>query len=112
MDEQFDAEVTYPISGDDTVEKIRYTEPSGASKTGKVWINKTQYFDNVPIGIWEFTIGGYQVCQKWLKDRKGHKLSNDDLSHYQHIVGALTATTRLMSDIDTAIDQHGGWPIK
>ena len=112
MDAQFDARVTYPISGDDTVEKVRYTDPSESSKTGKAWINKTQYFDGVPPAIWAFTIGGYQVCQKWLKDRKGRKLSNDDMMHYQNIVGALTATTRLMAEIDGAIEQHGGWPIQ
>ena len=38
---------------------------------GKVWINKTQYFDNVSEVSWGFTIGGYQPAQKWLKARKG-----------------------------------------
>ena len=41
--------------------------------TGKVFINDTQYFDNVPKIAWDFFIGGYQPAQKWLKDRKGIK---------------------------------------
>ena len=31
---------------------------------GKVYINDTQYFDNVPLVAWEFYIGGYQPAQK------------------------------------------------
>lgn len=57
-----------------------------------------------------FTIGGYQVCHKWLKDRKGQTLSFEDLHHYQRVV-ALAETIRLMGEIDAAIEAHGGWPI-
>jgi len=57
-------------------------------------------------------IVGYQVCEKWLKDRKGRALSADDLAHYQKIVVALAGTIRLMSEIDAVIDRHGGWPIR
>ena len=60
--------------------------------------------------VWNFHIGGYQVCEKWLKDRKGRPLSADDITHYHKIVVALTNTIRLMSEIDEVINQHGGWP--
>ena len=40
-------------------------------KPGYVYINKTQYFEAVPAEVWEFRVGGYQVCEKWLKDRRG-----------------------------------------
>jgi hypothetical protein len=60
--------------------------------------------------MWNFHIGGYQVCQKWLKDRKGRTLSKDDIAHYQKIVVALNETIRLMQEIDVVIEQHGGWP--
>ena len=69
-------------------------------KTGKVWINDEQYFDKVPEVAWEFYIGGYQPAQKWLKDRKGRKLSFEDILHYQKIIVALTETDRLMKEID------------
>lgn len=87
------------------------TEPVDDSKL-KVWINKTQYFEGIPKEVWAFQIGGYQVCDKWLKDRKGRQLTYDDLTHYQQVVSALTKTMKLMSDIDAAIDTHGGWPIR
>jgi SOS-response transcriptional repressor LexA len=73
----------------------------------------------VPEEVWNFHIGGYQVCQKWLKDRHakggknprpGRRLSRDDIAHYQKIVVALSETIRLMQEIDEVIEQHGGWP--
>lgn len=100
----------YPVTGDSAVENVRYTEPQ-CEASGHVWINATQYFDGVPKNVWEFHVGGYQVCAKWLKDRKGRKLTYDDLTHYQQIVSALAETIVLMENIDAAITASGGWPI-
>jgi predicted helicase len=69
-------------------------------KTGRVYINSTQYFNNVPEVAWNFYIGGYQPAQKWLKDRKDRELSYEDILHYQKIIVALTETDRLMKEID------------
>ena len=52
----------------------------------------------------------YQVCHKWLKDRKGRQLSDEDVLHYAKIVTALHETIRLMREIDEVIEAHGGWP--
>jgi predicted helicase len=95
----------FPVKGTDTVEKVRYND-----KDGRVWINPTQYFGEVPVAIWNFHIGGYQVCEKWLKDRKGRKLTYEDSRHYQQVVVALQETIRLMTEIDDVIRQHGDWP--
>ena len=59
-----------------------------------------QYFDNIPLIVWEFYIGGYQPAQKWLKDRKGIALSCSDIKHYQKIIVALIETDRIMKEID------------
>jgi hypothetical protein len=77
-----------------------------------VWLNKAQTvgFHGVNRATWDFQIGGYQVCEKWLKDRKGRTLSNDDIGHYQKIVASLAEIIRLMKEIDEVIEQHGGWP--
>jgi predicted helicase len=68
---------------------------------GKVWINDTQCFDNVPLLAWEFYIGGYQPAQKWLKDRKGRVLEFEDIFHYSKIIVSLTETHRVMQEIDS-----------
>ena len=84
---------TFPIEGDCVVEQPRYAD-------NRVYINTTQYFDNVPDTAWQFYIGGYQPAQKWLKDRKTRTLSFDDLAHYTHIIRVLLETDRLMQEID------------
>ena len=61
--------------------------------------------------VWDFHIGGYQVCEKWLKDRRGRTLSCEDIKHYQKIVVALSETIRIMAEIDAVIEHHGGWPL-
>jgi len=83
----------YPIDGDNVVTKPKY-------ENGKVFINDTQYFNNVPELAWNFFIGGYQPAQKWLKDRKERTLEFDDILHYQKIIVALFETDRLMKEID------------
>jgi predicted helicase len=83
----------YPIDGDNVVGKTKYQD-------GKVFINDTQYFDNVPKIAWEFYIGGYQPSQKWLKDRKERTLEFDDILHYQKIIVALAETDRIMHEIN------------
>ena len=67
--------------------------------SGKVFINPTQYFDNVPETAWNFYIGGYQPAQKWLKDRKSRTISYDDIIHYQKIIVALKRTAEIMEEI-------------
>jgi predicted helicase len=101
----------YPIKGNNLVEKIEYLEPKDLREQGQVSINKTQYFDGVPSEVWNFHIGGYQVCHKWLKDRKGRTLSFDDVLHYQRIVSILGETIQIMEQIDETIEEHGGWPL-
>jgi hypothetical protein len=70
---------------------------------------QAQYFEGVPLEVWNFHIGGYQVCEKWLKDRRGRTLTYDDLEHYRKVVTALSETIRLMAEIDAAIPK---WPIE
>ncbi|MCX6566907.1 MAG: N-6 DNA methylase [Candidatus Aminicenantes bacterium] len=91
--------------GTNTVEKVYYT-----AKDKRVWINSTQHFGGIPSAAWNFHVGGYQVCDRWLKDRKGRILAYEDIQRYQKIVVALNETIRLMAKIDHVIESHGGWP--
>ena len=81
-------------------------------KDRKLMINKTQYFEGIPEEVYNFHIGGYQVCEKWLKDRKGRQLSEEEIEHYQKVVVALNETIRIMEEIDGVIEVHGGWPVR
>ena len=97
----------YNIPGDNGVTKPEFEITDATKRRGKVRINKTQCFENVPETAWNFYIGGYQPAQKWLKDRKGRTLNNDDLEHYQKIIVALFETAKLMVAIDETIGKDG-----
>ena len=84
--------------------------PKYEINTRSVIINKKgDRFTDIPQAVWNFYVGGYPVCAKWLKDRKGRTLSPQDITHYQQIVVALDETIKLMTAIDQAIP---GFPIK
>lgn len=93
----------FPKNGENEVERVVYSEGDL-----RVWINDTQFFAGVPADVWAFSVGGHQVCHKWLKDRRGRKLTYDDLVHYQRIVVALSGTVRAMKELDALIP---AWPL-
>jgi hypothetical protein len=95
MEDTAVGEKPYPFDGDGNsmVDQPHF-------EAGRILINATQYFDNVPAVAWDFPIGGYQPAQKWLKDRKGRALGWDDIRHYQKIVKILAETDRIMREIE------------
>jgi hypothetical protein len=107
-------------SGGEGIAKIQSLSPDGGEgvrrtgegHSGRVWINDRQYFEGVPEAAWTFPIGGYLPAQRWLKDRIGRALDYDEQAEYQRIIWALSETKRLMGEIDSTIEQHGGWPLE
>ena len=85
-------DTTFPEPGSQQIDMLKWQDK-------QVWINKQQYFGNVPEEVWNFYIGGYQPAQKWLKDRKGRTLVFDDIKHYLYIIHALAETIKLMQKI-------------
>ena len=77
------------------IDKIRYDE-----KEKRVYINQNQYFEKVLKEVWHYQIGGYQVCDKWLKDRKRRRLSLNEIKHYCRIVKSIQKTIRVQKLID------------
>ena len=66
----------------------------------RVYVNKTQYFGPLPPEIHDYRIGGYQVCDKWLKDRRDRRLDLDDIRTYCRMVTAIGVTLRVQEEID------------
>lgn len=91
---------TYKGEGNHQVTQVTYND-----QLQRVYINPQNYFTDIPKHIWEFKIGGYQVLEKWLKDRKNanRALSPEDIIHYQKIVVALQQTLNIMTEIDQLI---------
>jgi len=82
-------------SGNLRVEKVTY-DPTKAC----VYINPEKWFTGVPPEVWEYHIGGYQVSEKWLKDRKGRQLSFEEVSHYARVVTAIAETITIQRSLD------------
>jgi len=104
------------------VTKIGWTDAGGGTVwingegTGKNFIQGSSGFSAVTKDIWDFHIGGYKVCEKWLKYRgpkkgnPGRVLNDADIEHYQKIIFSISRTIQIMAEIDRVIDTHGGWP--
>lgn len=87
----------YVGKGDNIVDRPRWSK---AERT--IWINPTQGFANVSSSVWTFTIGGYQVLDKYLKSRRNRVLTLDEIEHVEKVVGVIGSTIRQMELIDEA----------
>ena len=110
MESEGDDAPAFPKVGDNRVDRVRYRPPVNGS-SGRVYINRDQYFEGVAPETWEFTIGGYRPAEKWLKDRRRRTLSYDDIAHYLRICAVLVETPLVMGRIDEVIGGRGGWPL-
>ncbi len=79
-----------------------------SSRVDRVYINDQQYFAPVDPRTWEFQIGGYQLAERFLKERKGRLLAFDDLVRYRRIIAAIAAIETIRDEIDKAIS---AWPL-
>ncbi len=95
-DVQIPARHRFEGEGDGVITKIRYED-------NKIWINPTQHFTDVPENVREYEIGAYQVCEKWLKDRKGEALRHEDVRQYRAILVAIAETLSVMDEIDAVL---------
>jgi len=86
----------YGGKGNDAVVKVQYNESEK-----RFYINDSNYFENVEPVVYSYYIGGYQVLNKWLKDRIGRILSLSEIETYCKIVTALSETLTLQSKLDS-----------
>jgi predicted helicase len=86
--------------GDNRVKKLKYDD-----KAGVLYINKEQYFEGISQDVWNYQIGGYRVCDKWLKDRKERILSLDEIQTYCRIVTSIQKTIEIQKAIDLIFDK-------
>jgi predicted helicase len=98
-----ETEIGFPISGANNVKKVIYDEDNK-----RTFINKEQYFDGISKVVWEYRIGAYQVMEKYLKDRKGRKLSLDEINHYMKVAKAIRLTIELQANIDIIFKNSQG----
>lgn len=116
--------VTFPVPGSNRVEAghPKYLAPGAPDPgdgqliaTGRLYISsgskqakRGQYFGGVTPRVWAYHVGGYQVCEKWLKDRRGLTLSLEDLRRYEDVLATISETLRVMEEIDSLVPN---WPL-
>jgi hypothetical protein len=81
------------------VEKVTYDR-----NKARVHINPEKWFTGIPPEVWEYHIGGYQVAEKWLKDRKGRTLSSEEVSHYAKVITAVAETMTIQASLDDVFE--------
>ncbi|MCX6122357.1 MAG: N-6 DNA methylase [Ignavibacteriales bacterium] len=78
---------------DDAIVKPRYDK-----ENERVYINDQKYFENVSAEVWNYQIGGYQVMEKYLKDRKGRQM--EDSGHYCQMGTSIARTIEVQKELD------------
>jgi len=87
--------------GNNVIAKAKKVGRNYQPEEQRVYINKErQYFEGIPEEVWEYQVGGYQVMDKWLYDRRERKLSNEEIQHYCRVTTALYHTIELQKEID------------
>jgi hypothetical protein len=82
------------------IEKIRYI-----GDESRIYLGKDQYVEGVTPEVWTYRIGGYQVCDKWLKDRKGRTLTPAEIKQYCRMATALQKTIDIQCTVDKLYDE-------
>ncbi|MFX1293677.1 MAG: type ISP restriction/modification enzyme [Promethearchaeota archaeon] len=70
-----------------------------------IFIASGKCFSGIEKKIWEFRIGKFQICYKWLKDREGRSINTEEIIYYQKIIAILRETIKLKKEIDTIIEE-------
>ena len=98
--EKWNAKNIYPFKGDSSSVVVK-----PYWKDCRIYINEDNYYDNVSQEIWSYYIGGYQVAEKWLKDRKGTELDFHEFVHYSNILYVIAHTLLTTQAIDEVYKQ-------
>jgi len=81
------------------------TSPLLGGRTCDVYLNDVAYWANVPLRVWEYTIGGYQVIKKWLSYREekllGRPLTKDEVRYVQQMARRIAAILLLEPALDS-----------
>lgn len=110
--------ISFPIPGSNIIESgfPKYFAPGEydviskeTAKEGRIYINKGkneingQYFEGIPKEVWEFSIGGYKICKRWIEWRNKRNIYNSDIDHYKKILYSIKETIKYMNELDKLI---------
>jgi len=68
-------------------------------KDGVLHLNPNKCIKGIPVEVWEYRIGGYQVLDKWFKSHKGKTMAMDDFDHIAGVVGLLGESIKIQNEL-------------
>jgi hypothetical protein len=72
--------------------------------TCDVYLNEVAYWSNIPLRVWEYTIGGYQIIKKWLSYREkkllGRAITKEEIRYVQEMARRIAAILLLEPALD------------
>lgn len=70
-----------------------------------IYLNEAAYWANIPLKVWEYSLGGYQVIKKWLSYREapllGRPLKPEEADEVRRIARRILAMLLLEPALDT-----------
>lgn len=73
-------------------------------RTFDIYLNEDTFWTNVPVRVWTYTIGGYQVLKKWLSYREQsllrRSLTNDEARYFTDAARRIAALILLEAALD------------
>jgi hypothetical protein len=71
-----------------------------------VYLNGASHWAAVPINVWEYTLGGYQVLKKWLSYREepllGRPLHEEEARYFAQVVRRIAAILLMSPALDAS----------
>lgn len=80
-------------------------KPKYDANLNKILLNKDLEIVGISQEVWDYTIGGYKVCEKWLKYRVSDKngtitLTQSDFTHILNVTKILKATLVIQKELE------------
>jgi hypothetical protein len=82
-------------------------------RTRDVYLNALAYWSNIPLRVWEYTIGGDPVIKKWFSYREqnlwGRALTKEEIRSVQEMarrIAALVLLEPMLDSSDQKVKQH------
>ena len=71
-----------------------------------IYLNGDAFWAAVPVNVWKYTLGGYQVLKKWLSYREapllGRPLRDEEARYFAQVVRRITAILLLSPALDAS----------
>ena len=98
------------------IESLKSNAPTEDELLGKlgistvdIYLNNVAYWENIPLKVWNYTMGGYQILKKWLAYREcdvlGRAITSEEAREFTNIARRIAVILLLESLLDKNYEQ-------